>query len=471
VQNAVQAAASLPDVTICANTALLKEPLRPPTDATTRDRVEATRRKLATATALHGAGKYVEGAALASEALVDARPLGYRPLEAEVLEELGELQYQAGDWRASEGTLQDAALAAQAGREDRVAASAWTFLVYVAVENARYERGHDWARLAQATLDRMGGDDDVRAELESRLGTLLSTEGHEEEAYPHYLTSLELRQRRGEPDMVAIGNLQCNIALSYESLGRLDDAIDLGRQSVETMTRAVGASHPQVAWMLDNLGSMLASHRRFEEARPLLEQALEVWTRALGPTHVNVAYALDTLVVVAIGQRRYEDASHLLDRVMAIWLPAVGPDHPDIAQALLHRGQLALATAHADQALAAYQRALAIREASLGADSPSVAVPLLGMGQAMLLGRHPAGAVAPLERALALTEHEKPDDATRADVRFALGRALWRGGDPTRARQLVGQARETYVALGVEREAELGELDAWLQEGASKGAR
>src|SRR5215472_5457995 len=92
VERSVDAAQALASLEGCADVAALKAPVRPPADPTVRAKVDELRRKLATANAMHAAGKFREGVTLATQIASEAKALQYRPLEAEAFDQLARLQ-------------------------------------------------------------------------------------------------------------------------------------------------------------------------------------------------------------------------------------------------------------------------------------------------------------------------------------------------------------------------------------------
>src|SRR2546422_9374949 len=59
--------------------------------------------------------------------------------------------------------------------------------------------------------------------------------------------------------------------------------------------QALGPEHPDVAWSLDHLGSVLPRLGAAAAARPLYERALEIREKTLGPEHPDVAVSLGNL--------------------------------------------------------------------------------------------------------------------------------------------------------------------------------
>ena len=194
VEKAVQAADSMPSTRQCADAAALRMPVRPPPDPTTRARVEEIRKKIAQARALEKAGKYPAALAIAAPAVDEAKSLHYRPVEAEALLQLGRLQDNSGDSKAAENTLEEAALAAEASRSARVAASAWGRLVYVGDHLARFDQAQAWGRLASAKLDAVGGDDEIFAVLLNGLGNIFAEQGKYDQALTHFRRALAIRE-------------------------------------------------------------------------------------------------------------------------------------------------------------------------------------------------------------------------------------------------------------------------------------
>src|SRR5262249_9529028 len=132
--------------------------------------------------------------------------------------------------------------------------------------------------------------------------------------------------------------------------------------------------------------------------------------------------------------------------------------------ALVHVDLARLAEREGDHAAAerGFADAIAAEEASLGPTHPSLVLALLGLGRARVAQHRDADAIAPLERALAIASTAEVSDELRADVRFALAKALFDGkGERTRARALAIEAREGHAARPDA--TAVAEIDAWLR--------
>src|SRR5262249_20685063 len=182
-EGAVQAAQRLGNLDICSNATALKAPLRPPGDPSARLKIEEHRKTLANAKALRAAGKYPDGLAIATSVATEAKALGYRPFEAEAALLVGQLKFQVRDFKGAEQALDAAVLAAEAGRNDEIAAVAWTQLTAVlGSAQARYEEGHKAEEHAVAAIERLGGRETLLASLLYNSAVLLRQEGKYEDA-------------------------------------------------------------------------------------------------------------------------------------------------------------------------------------------------------------------------------------------------------------------------------------------------
>lgn len=149
------------------------------------------------------------------------------------------------------------------------------------------------------------------------------------------------------------------------------EAVEYLRRALEIGDRTVGADHPDLIILLNDLTRIYLRQSAYASAEPLLLRLLEM-KRSKGEDHPEVATVLASLATVRQGLGRHESAEQLWRRVLDIRERTLAPNHFAIATALEHFGEACSARGKIREALAAFQRALTIRERTLGAEHPSL---------------------------------------------------------------------------------------------------
>jgi tetratricopeptide (TPR) repeat protein len=117
-----------------------------------------------------------------------------------------------------------------------------------------------------------------------QLGHGLSEAGHYEDALTVGEAELSTMRRNGAP-AERILDVQSNLAISYVTLGRLEEALRLKRDVYSGRLRLNGEEHESTLIAAMNYASTLNQLHRFEEAKALLRKTIPVARRALGEGH------------------------------------------------------------------------------------------------------------------------------------------------------------------------------------------
>ena len=130
-----------------------------------------------------------------------------------------------------------------------------------------------------------------------QLGNGLSNGKHDEEALSVRETELSLLRRLGAPED-AILDTQNNLAVSYQLIGLLEQALSLRRDVYLGRLKLNGEEHLETLRAANNYAKCLVDLKRFEEAKVLMRNAIPVARRVLGESHdlikmrINYATAL-----------------------------------------------------------------------------------------------------------------------------------------------------------------------------------
>jgi tetratricopeptide (TPR) repeat protein/predicted Ser/Thr protein kinase len=355
---------ALPQVHECAEAALSRTEAPPPGPAV-QPQVERIRGQLTRAARLGDAGRYADGLALVGEMMPQARSTEYAPVVAQAEIVRGELLSATGAYAEAERSLLGAYFSASDAQAVELAAAAAISLVRVTGTHLdEHQEAHEWARHAQAALERLGVErPGLTAALSSNLGSVLEAQG----------------------DYRAAAQRQ--------------------RVAIEIQERALGPSHPAVAQSLSELGGILRRLGDDDAALAAHDRALAIREESFGPRHPVVAQSLNNLGLVLKGQGRFEEADAYYRRALSIREDALGRDHPAVATSLNNRAAVLAAWGRYDEALAEHRRALAIRIAHFGRESTDVALSLQNIGDVLDLQGEYAAAADNHRRALAMVEH------------------------------------------------------------------
>jgi tetratricopeptide (TPR) repeat protein len=482
-----------------------RAPVPPPVQPETRRKVDAAREQLARASALGLAGKYADGLVAARAALAEATPLHYPPIEAEAHLRIGSLQGARGEYAPAAESLYRSYEAAVAGRHDGVAARASIELVRVTGDwQNHYEEADRWARIAAASLTRIGDNGALLGELLMRRSGLRVKEGRYDDAivdakagveaqtralgpadpgvadalqalggvqyhryqYPEALASYEralaIKTKALGPDHPDVARATVGIADVYGDTGQHERALTLYQNALEAYER-IHPDHPGVAATHSSIGYELRALHRLEESKGHFERALASFQRQLGPSY-EVVKCLYNLGDVMMDWKRYGEALPYFEKASDMCAKVLGESH------MLCPWPLAgLANAHEelrqyDEALAYAKRAIAAFEKTPDANTVAVTLPLHIMGETYLRRGEAARALPPLERAIHIMDGTPGVDVDAALIRFTLGRALWANGERARAVELVSKSRDVYAGAGPSSKDNLVLVTTWLQE-------
>ena len=510
VDRAAQTAQSLPALDRCADVAGLRAPMQPPADAATRQRVREVQKELAEIHALDLAGRYDDGIRRATAAVVSARALGYRPVEADAQLGLGQLEVDRGDFARATGPLRSAVAAAWAGRHDEVAAAAAIELLEATgVGQQHYEEGDGWADVAEASLARLPRREALAGELYQARSGLRRQEGRADDALADARHAVDTELRLRGPDHHQVALAYRALGLVYYERAAYRDALDCLGRAVAIDERALGPEHPEMvplysamanvyadtgdhdraqafyarglriyervnpdhpdlASIYSNMGDDLESQGKLREARDRYERAFAVAQRVRGPSRSTAVAEIHLgSVETALGRPaaalpRLEDALAIAERVL-------GKEHFVYGRALYKMAEAHHRLGRLNLAETEYRRAVAILEKSLSPTHPELAEALVGLARVCIDRRTPDAAMPPLERVAAIyTGLGAPYVGELAGARFVMAQAQWKRGDRRRALALAADAQRGFAAAA-DRPSGL-EVEAWLAQHGAKSA-
>lgn len=521
VENAPRAALSLPRLVVCGDVAGLQRRAPQPSDPAARSRITELEAKLARVRALRSAGQYKQAQGELAPLLPQVQQLGWRPLTARALHTQGLLRENASDHPGAEDAYYQALWAAEAARDDDLAAEAWLDILYsVGYWQARYPQLERLRQHADAALVRIGSPPPLTARLYQTDGMIRSEQGDQAAALKALQQALAAFESAYGPEHWEVARTLTSIGMVCRRAGQDAEAERAFRRSLAIVEKLAGPGHPNAAIGRANLGGLLVDTGRTDEGIELHKGALKIYEEVYPPSDVHIAQALTGLGAALGGRGQMREAYDHFRRALSIYEKVFGPEHPRLINTLSNLAEAAEGTGALDEAQAAYlralqltertqggkpqniaaaitplaqlhlrrgepalalpyfQRALGIHEQSLPAQAGAAAADLLGIGECLLRMRQPQEAVPRLSRALALQEdaaRPAQKGAAKARVRFALARALWEAGrERGRAIELAKAALPELPACSghePEPECEHAQLEAWLQaRGAAEGA-
>ncbi|NTX38054.1 MULTISPECIES: serine/threonine-protein kinase [unclassified Myxococcus] len=415
VEKSLDAALALPSLWECEDTEALAERQRMPTDPLRRADIELLEEKLSHVRARMDAGKHPQALEAVKALVAPVEATGYLPLRAETRFLNGWLLEQVGESPEAAKLLSSAVFDAEAGHADRLKVTALNKLLFVEDGLKHYEPAARWGSLAEATLERMGGD-------------------------PVLLGDVRVNQ----------ANLAISQDLYEEAKTRVEEAQVLYEKSLP-------AEHPKRARTTFLLAHVVHSLGDSTRALALMEDALQKTTAAMGPQHPDVARRHGLLSMTLRELKQDAQALPHAQAVADIFQAIYGADSPKFAEALDEVGMCQLGMGRFEDALKTYERSLALKRKTLPADDEKLQPSYDGVGQALLgLGRV-GESVEPLR--LAVTFASAPPDAL-AESGFALAKALVQSGQSPEARGEATRARGWFTEAGLD--ARVGDVDTFL---------
>ncbi|MBK9753331.1 MAG: serine/threonine protein kinase [Nannocystis sp.] len=497
VEKAVTAVAALPPIASCGDTEALTQSVPPPDDPKLRSKVAAARTVLARTKAHEDAGQYAQGLTVLAPVLADAELTAYKPLHAEALLRRGSLEMNTGDANAAHADLEQAARVAITAGHDTVAAQSLSrdLFVRAALLHAAAAALED-AGMAQAMVERVPGEQPLRAEFLNNLGVAQIDAGKYAQALESLSASLAIKQDALGEDHPEVAYTLANIGYLKMAEYRYEEAAATSERALTLTQRSLGPTHPTAGVIEYTLGSALRKSGKPSLARQRLEHALELFaanstqggreyvhfdlgfsalalhdptqaaqhfataaalTAARGGDKLTEAYLHEAYGDLAQAQGDLAKARGEYGQSLALRSEALGAEHLDVAYTRLRYGAMLLRAGQADEALVELRAALAIREKALPAGSPAIAENVELIGRAELALGDLAAARISLERALQIRQAALPPTSLEVarSLRY-LGEASEAANEASEAADLLGRA----VTILVAGEAEAPELSA-----------
>src|SRR5262249_12092844 len=141
-----------------------------------------------------------------------------------------------------------------------------------------------------------------------------------------------MRPLEGDADLTRIGvQALSHLAGVYRHQGRYRKAEPLYKEALGRAEKFFGPDHPEVAYVLNDLGVLYKYAGRFPEAGRHYRRALAITKRHLGLDSSMAATLYHNLGGLEHSRGRYAKGEPFARRSVAIRARQLGPDHPHVA--------------------------------------------------------------------------------------------------------------------------------------------
>lgn len=231
--------------------------------------------------------------------------------------------------------------------------------------------------------------------------------------------------------------------------GRTEEARQAAVDALAAATSTLGADHPKVGDVLNQLAIVEGDLGQGDSAIAHLERTLELWRRVYGESSVSVSLAYANLGIAYNKMGQQDQALQYLETSVEVGRRVLRPTHPEIAYKLSNTATLAMQMGRLELAREYGQEAAEACRLELGLDDPKTSFALTTLGRIYDRLGDTERARAALEDALKATEL---DTLSRVRTEISLS-AVYRGEDDQRALEYAQAAWERLVREGREEPA------------------
>jgi len=280
------------------------------------------------------------------------------PLVAASLAELGQVLWRSGEFEPASAAYEDALaiLRRSLGPEHPRLCRVLTRLGNLETEQSDLAAATAHFAEAIRIAEHVFGPDHIEA-LTARRGQmfLLFNAGDHAGARDVAESVAKTMMRRVGAEHPDLAQAWLIMGASEAGLGDTTAAASHLRSAIELLSRVRGEDDMNLIEPLRQLGTIELRRNRTDRALELYERARGIAETKLGAHHPRVAYVLDELAQTHQRLGRSAEARRLFARALAIREGAFGPEHPEIANSLMKLARLDYDLGQRDSAL---QRAL-----------------------------------------------------------------------------------------------------------------
>jgi CHAT domain-containing protein/Tfp pilus assembly protein PilF len=248
------------------------------------------------------------------------------------------------------------------------------FVGYLLNELGSLQRNKGEYAKAEATLQRalainqkiLGPDHTQTVDSLNRLGLVYRWMNDYVKAERLLRQSLEITERTLGPENPRVVVFLDNLQTVHLDLGDTAQAARDLERALAIAEKVLDPDHPDQARLLNNLGNLYRTRGDYARAEPLLLRALALYEKIFGAESPRVADTLQNLGIVARQKKDYARAIEFYSRALAIREKTVGPEHQNVAALLNNIANIHHAQHDFAKALEIQQRALKIAEKAVG---------------------------------------------------------------------------------------------------------
>ncbi len=352
----------------------------------------------------------------------------------------GVLADREGDHAAALAHGADALTQAERGGDPDAVAEVWVLLADASTHAHQEEQAGFYLDRARSIAERAGRPAWLVGSTLRLSAALAHHRGDNERALAELDEAIALYEPLYGADSTTTTRLRDTKVDVLRALGRREEAIAVGRRSIEAFARRYGPGHPQTAKAQGRVGAVLEDLGDLEGAIELFREAFATLEDTPGVDPVD-RVAEGFLLAQALGNaRRFDEARDIATRTRALAVEAVGEGQPLVNLVDVAHATLELDAGNYGRAIEMYER-LARVERGVRPNADAVNDHVLCMNLAVAYARadRPQDATTQLQRCdeMALViEPPHPLHFPSSD-RYA-GEVLQRVGE-------LEQARERYV--------------------------
>ncbi|MCA9660986.1 MAG: serine/threonine protein kinase [Myxococcales bacterium] len=445
--HALESLEALPKPRICADAEGLRAQAAALPGTADAAAVEAIAAELTEIQLLHEARRIDEALPRVEALERRALALDHPPSMAEVTAERAWILTTKGDLDAASEALDSALNVAARWRVDRLLALLWTRRIWIAYEAGQIDDGRRAAAHADAWIARVGEPPELRFDYYQHLGWLESRAGAPAASLAYFERSREIAEE-AELGGRELAIATAGVGTARYSAGDLDGAAEALREAESRLAAALGASHPDVAKIGNNIAAILRAQGDLEGAERIFKRCMETLRQAYGDEHELIGQIQINLGMLALDRGRDEEALVTLERGRELLTASLGDDHPLITIALARRGTALSNLGRYDEADEAL-RAVLERGLTDGSEDPRTLASIeLDIALNLARAGRPAAAIPSYESALARVEASLgADHSSLGPVASGLASALDSVGREREAGPLHRRAIELATPL------------------------